>query len=162
MNEVEIRGDSMQVTQHIHAVRTPLPSTIISAVYIDDDPYMAKIISHFCERCGGVRVKSFSSGGEALKWLSQNSIDVIVSAYYMRGINGLEFFKILRARGNETPFIIFFRGVELEGVAMESISSSFHSVGDLLNDDGLPNQIPTLVDMIVQAATYRQKKSGDQ
>ena len=139
-----------------------MPSNIISVVYIDYDPYVAKIISRFCERCGGVRVKPFSSVGEALKWLSQNSIDVIVSAYHMPGINGLELFKILRTQGNETPFIIFFRGVELDSVAKESISSDVHVSGCLLNDDDSPrNQIPTLVEMIVQVATRRQKKSGD-
>ena len=152
----------MQITQDIDAIRTPLQSNIISAMYIDDDPYVAKIISRFCERCGGIRIISFSSKGEALKWLPQNSIDVIVSAHHIPGINGLELFKILRAQGNETPFIIFFRGVELDSVVKKSISSDVHVVGYHLNDDSSPSLILTLVEMIVQAATHRHKKSGDQ
>lgn len=130
---------------------------MISTIYIDNDPYVAIIVSRLCERCGGVTMHPLFSGKEAVKWLSRHPVDVIVSEYNMPGMNGIELLKILMVQGNSTPFIIFTDAGNDKVAEEAAVSGVF---GYLLKNEDIRKQIPNLVEMIAEAAAPSVERSG--
>jgi DNA-binding response OmpR family regulator len=66
-------------------------------------------------------VHTAQSALEALKILPEKSYDAIIVDYDMPEINGIEFLKILRQKGDTTP-VILFTGVGNERRAIEAIN----------------------------------------
>lgn len=93
----------------------------INAIAIDDEPLAIDIIEDYCEKTTFVNLqKTFCSAIEALKYLQENSVDLIFLDIQMPDLNGIDFLKIL----NNKPFIIFttaydnyaLQGYELNGI----------------------------------------------
>ena len=88
---------------------------------IDDEPALLEVLKPFIERSGEMSVHTAQSAAEALRILPEKSFDAIVVDYDMPEINGIEFLKILRSKGDTTPVIIF-TGVGHERTAIEAIN----------------------------------------
>lgn len=95
---------------------------MISVLFVDDEPALLEISRLFLERSGEMSIKTARSAPEALKILSTNKFDVIVSDFQMPGMDGLAFLKTLRVGGNKVPFILF-TGKGREWVAMEALNN---------------------------------------
>jgi len=80
---------------------------MISVLYVDDEPDLLEIGRIFLEQSGEFSVGTSTSAQEALSSLSILSYDAIISDYQMPSMNGIEFLKDVRTRGNTIPFIIF-------------------------------------------------------
>jgi len=80
---------------------------LLSVLLIDDEPALLDVLKPFIERSGEMSVHSAQSALEALKILPEKSFDAIIVDYDMPEINGIEFLKILRSKGDTTPVIIF-------------------------------------------------------
>jgi DNA-binding NtrC family response regulator len=94
---------------------------LISVLLIDDEPALLEVLTPFIERSGEMSVHTAQSALEALKILPEKSFDAIIVDYDMPEINGIEFLKILRSKGDTTPVIIF-TGVGHERTAIEAIN----------------------------------------
>ncbi|WP_321508591.1 PAS domain S-box protein [uncultured Methanoregula sp.] len=80
---------------------------MFTLLYVDDEPALLEIGKMFLEMSGQFSVATLTSASEALRILSSEHYDGIISDYQMPGINGIEFLKQVRASGSTVPFIIF-------------------------------------------------------
>ncbi|MFW6117825.1 MAG: response regulator, partial [Thermoproteota archaeon] len=92
----------------------------IRVLHMDDDRGFLKTASQMLE-LQGFEVDTVTSVEEALKKLTAESFDVVVSDYLMPDRNGLEFLEELRERGSRVPFIVF-TGKGKEEVAMRALN----------------------------------------
>ena len=126
---------------------------------IDDEPALLEVLKPFIERSGEMSVHTAQSATEALKILPEKSFDAIIVDYSMPEINGIDFLKILRSKGDTTPVIIF-TGVGHERTAIEAINYGANFF--LKKDDDPQKQFHELCDMVKTAVenTYIGKKLG--
>ncbi len=82
---------------------------MLSVLVIDDQKPMLEVIRLFLERFGNMNVKAALSAKEALEILMSSSFDAMVVDYDLPEINGIDFLKMLRARGDTTPGNYFHR-----------------------------------------------------
>jgi DNA-binding response OmpR family regulator len=93
---------------------------MISVLYVDDEPALLNIARLFLERTGEFQVTTAPSAEDGLA--ETGHYDVIVSDYQMPDRDGISFLKLLRGRGDTTPFIIF-TGRGREDVVIEAFDS---------------------------------------
>jgi DNA-binding response OmpR family regulator len=89
---------------------------------VDDEPMLLEIGKLFLERQEGIRVQTAASAREGLGHLEQGGFDIVVSDYQMPEMDGIEFLKQVKDRGDTTPFIIF-TGKGREEVVIEALNS---------------------------------------
>jgi tetratricopeptide (TPR) repeat protein/ActR/RegA family two-component response regulator len=94
---------------------------LLSVLLIDDEPALLEVLKPFVERSGEMSVHTVQSATEALKILPEKSFDAIIVDYNLPEINGIEFLKILRSKGDTTP-VIMFTGVGHERTAIDAIN----------------------------------------
>ena len=94
---------------------------MISVLYVDDETTLLEIGKFFLEKDGLLRVDTCSSVKDALIKIGDNGYDIIISDYALPEMNGIEFLKCLRYRGDTTPFIIF-TGRGREAVVIEALN----------------------------------------
>lgn len=70
----------------------------------DESPLAQTLTRHFAEE--GYQVSSASNGEEALNLIEKEKFDVILLDWKMPRMNGIDFLKYLRSKGNETPVIL--------------------------------------------------------
>lgn len=80
--------------------------TMISVLYVDDEPGLLEIEKLFLERIGTITVDIVSSALDALHRLASISYDVIVSDCQMPGMDGIELLQKIRM-SSDIPFILF-------------------------------------------------------
>lgn len=80
--------------------------TMISVLYVDDEPDLLEIGKVFLEQIGSFTVDIVSSARDALGRLNSAIYDVIISDYQMSGMNGIEFLRKIR-QDYDIPFILF-------------------------------------------------------
>jgi len=94
----------------------------IRILLADDDILFLELIKEFLEKSGGINVTTVSDTLDAVELLSGEKYDVIVSDYYMPGMDGIEFLKYVRSNYGNIPFILF-TGKGHEDVAIEAINN---------------------------------------
>ncbi|MCX6690824.1 MAG: PAS domain S-box protein, partial [Methanoregula sp.] len=94
----------------------------IRVLYVDDEQYLLDLGKVFLERSGNFIVTTSTGAPEALRLLELKGFDAIVSDYQMPEMDGIEFLKVVRSRGDKTPFIIF-TGKGREEVVIEALNS---------------------------------------
>lgn len=81
--------------------------SLISILYVDDEPDLQVLTRLFLERTGRFRVDTALSAREALEKLSTGAYDAIVSDYHMPGMSGIDLLKYVREHYGSIPFILF-------------------------------------------------------
>jgi PAS domain S-box-containing protein len=94
---------------------------MISVLYVEDETSLLEIGKFFLEKDGSMVVDTCSSVNDALTKTSAKHYDIIISDYAMPEMNGIDFLKSLRSRGDTTPFIIF-TGRGRESVVIEALN----------------------------------------
>jgi CheY-like chemotaxis protein len=94
----------------------------IRVLYVDDEQNLLDLCKVFLERSGDLIVTTSTGASEAIRILELTKFDAIVSDYQMPEMDGIEFLKIVRARGDKTPFIIF-TGKGREEVVIEALNA---------------------------------------
>jgi DNA-binding response OmpR family regulator/TolA-binding protein len=132
---------------------------LLSVLLIDDEPALLEVLKSFIERSGEMSVHTAQSALDALKILPEKSFDAIIVDYDMPEINGIEFLKILRSKGDTTPVIIF-TGVGHERTAIEAIN---YGANFFLKKDEDPqaqfHELSTMIKTAVES-TYLGKNLG--
>ncbi|MFO7791879.1 MAG: response regulator [Candidatus Saliniplasma sp.] len=91
-------------------------------LFVDDDQGLLDQAKYVLEKENqDFEVIPVESSDDALNFLEENDVDIIVSDYKMPGMDGLDLLKTLRAQGNEIPFIIF-TGKGREEIAMKALN----------------------------------------
>ena len=75
-------------------------------LYVDDIRSILNVAKILLER-EGLQVSTAISPKQAFEMMEKEKYDAIVSDYIMPGTNGVEFLKMIRKRGDMTPFILF-------------------------------------------------------
>jgi DNA-binding response OmpR family regulator len=130
---------------------------MLSVLVIDDQKPMLEVIRLFLERFGNMNVKAALSAKEALEILMSSSFDAMVVDYDLPEINGIDFLKMLRARGDTTPVIIF-TGVGREYAAIQALNNGADFF--LKKGDDAQSQLLEMVHMIRQAVDRRNLGRG--
>ncbi len=94
----------------------------ITVLYIDDEPELLEIGKLFLEESNDIFVTTADSATDALDLLQNKKFDAIISDYQMPLMDGITFLKMLRQRGDTTPFIIF-TGRGREEIVIEALNS---------------------------------------
>ncbi len=94
----------------------------IRVLYVDDESTLLDLCKTYLERLGEFTVTTVPSAPEAIRILELARFDAIISDYQMPEMDGIKFLKVIRARGNKTPFIIF-TGKGREEVVIEALNS---------------------------------------
>jgi PAS domain S-box-containing protein len=130
---------------------------MLSVLVVDDQKPLLEVIGLFLERFGNMNVKTALSAKEALNLLMTNTFDAMVIDYDLPEINGIEFLKMLRAKGDTTPFIIF-TGVGREYAAIEALNNGADFF--LKKGDDAQSQLLEMVHMIRKAVDRRNIGRG--
>ncbi|MDD1687087.1 response regulator [Methanoregula sp.] len=123
-----------------------------SVLVVDDEEELLDVMRLFLERAGSMTVRTAASSKEALDILEDQSFDALVLDYYMPEITGIELLKILRAKGDTTPVIVF-TGIGRENAAIEALNNGADFF--LKKGDGPVVELRELVDMINRAVDRR-------
>ncbi len=94
---------------------------MIRVLLVDDEPGVLDTLRLFLEKDGKVEMDCEPSAEKALMRLSEEAFDVVVSDYFMPGMDGIELLKTLRNTGNTTPFILM-TGRGREDIAMMALN----------------------------------------
>lgn len=130
---------------------------MLSVLVIDDQKPMLEVIRLFLERFGNMNVKTALSAKEALELLMSSSFDAMIVDYDLPEINGIDFLKMLRGRGDTTPVIIF-TGVGREYAAIQALNNGADFF--LKKGDDAQSQLLEMVHMIRQAVDRRNLGRG--
>ena len=130
---------------------------MLSVLVIDDQKSLLEVIRPLLERFGNMNVKTAVSAQEALDLLTSNTYDAMVVDYDLPDINGIEFLKMIRAKGNTTPLIIY-TGVGREYAAIEALN--YGADFFLKKGDDVQDQLLDMVHMIRQAVDRRNMGRG--
>jgi DNA-binding response OmpR family regulator/Flp pilus assembly protein TadD len=95
---------------------------LLSVLLIDDESSLLEIIKLVSEQSNEMTVQTVLSAQEGLNVLQGKTFDAIIVDYDMPDINGIEFLKILRSKGNATPIIIF-TAVGHEHAAIDALNN---------------------------------------
>jgi len=130
---------------------------VVSIMLVDDESQFLDLTRLFLENDGDVEVDTYTSAGEACERLKTKQYDVIVSDFLMPGMDGIAFLKLIRARGDRTPFLIM-TGRGHEQVAMEALNSG---ADFYLQKGGEPTtHFADLKQMITEAVERRHEKEA--
>ncbi|EHQ36123.1 PAS domain S-box protein [Methanoplanus limicola] len=97
-------------------------NSIISLLYVDDEPMLLDVGKIYIERFGNFSVTTALDAKEGLNLSNEQNFDCIISDYQMPGMDGIEFLKHFRQNDNITPFIIF-TGRGREEVVINAINN---------------------------------------
>jgi DNA-binding response OmpR family regulator len=142
---------------YFFAALIPIGYIMLSVLVIDDQKPLLEVMSLFLERFGNMNVKTALSAKEAMNLLVDTTFDAMVVDYDIPEINGIEFLKMLRAKGDTTPFIIF-TGVGREYAAIEALNNGADFF--LKKGDDAQSQLLEMVHMIRKAVDRRNIGRG--
>lgn len=84
---------------------------------VEDDPMVAKINKSYIESVKGFKVvEILKNGEEALKYLDENQVDLIILDVYMPKMDGLEFLKEIRQKEINCYVIMVTAAKEVEKI----------------------------------------------
>lgn len=96
--------------------------SLMSVLYVDDEPDLLDVGKLFLEQSGFFSVTTVQSAPDAIRSLEQGIFDAIISDYQMPGMNGIQFLIQVRSRFGSIPFILF-TGRGREEVVIEAINN---------------------------------------
>jgi len=123
-----------------------------SVLIIDDQQDLLDITRLFLERFGEMSVDTAKSAKEGLAKMKDKLFDALVVDFDLPDISGIEFLKIIRAKGDTTPIIIF-TGVGRENAAIEALNNGADFF--LKKGEDPHAQFRNMVHMINQAVERR-------
>jgi len=80
----------------------------ITVLVVEDDKNLKRLIKSYLENFGFERIQEADDGNAALQILSQTLIDLIIADWHMPGMDGLEFYSLLKSKDafKDIPFLM--------------------------------------------------------
>ncbi len=118
---------------------------MIKILHVDDEVSFLDLTSFFLKREGDFDVDTATDAESALEKMQSQNYDAVIADYSLPGMDGIEMLKIVRAKGLQTPFILF-TGKGGEEAAVEALNYG----ADFYIQKGASPQIqfPELANMI--------------
>ncbi|MDW5562791.1 MAG: response regulator [Methanomassiliicoccus sp.] len=98
----------------------------MNVLCVDDDEELLYLTKVFLGEGGTINVTPVSSANSALDLLRKGEYDAIISDYNMPEMNGIDFLKTLRRKGDRTPFI-FLTSSGREEVIKDAVNNGANS-----------------------------------
>ena len=95
---------------------------MINVLYVDDEAALLDVGKQFLELSGDMVVDTVTTARNALLKMSTGCYDAVISDYQMPETNGIDFLKLIRAKDEIIPFILF-TGRGREEVVIEALNS---------------------------------------
>jgi DNA-binding NtrC family response regulator len=92
----------------------------ITVLHIDLDQDFLEVSRSILTLLGNLKVDFAQTIQQAEQKLKQKNYDVIIAAYYLNNVNGLEFLKQLKQAGVKSQFILFTGNAESAQQAEEA------------------------------------------
>ena len=124
-------------------------------LYVDDEPSVGLILEDTLRRAGHDPVGA-RNVPEALKALSQGTIDLIISDYRMPVLTGLEFLALIRREGYDVPLIMLTGYASIE----HAVSSIKAGAVDYITKPVRPQQLELAVDQALQLVKLRRENEA--
>lgn len=122
----------------------------MKVLFVDDEPDLCDLAKAFLTRANHkLKIETAFSAQEGLEMIKSGEYDAIISDYDMPGMDGLEFFEVLREKGYDMIFIVF------TGSGQEGLAERARSVGvdGYYRKGGNPREkFSELVDTVVKNA----------
>jgi|GEM_PF-3152538 len=99
------------------------PGEPIKAALIDDDPSFLELTKKYIEKePSNIIIKTYSSPTTFIKNQETTQFDVIISDYQMTEIDGLQLYREIKTKNQETPPYILLTGRGKEEIAMKALN----------------------------------------
>lgn len=90
---------------------------MIKTVIVEDDLMVADINNQFAQKTAGIQIiATFHNGIDALRFLSQTHVDLLLLDLYMPGFSGLELLRELRKQNNNIDVIMITAANDTEHI----------------------------------------------
>lgn len=90
---------------------------MVKTVIIEDDRMVAEINNQFARKTPEIQViATFYNGADALRFLSETPVDLILLDLYMPDLSGLELLRNLRAQNNHVDVIMITAANDMEHI----------------------------------------------
>lgn len=90
---------------------------MIKTVIVEDDLMVAEINNQFAQRTPGIQIAAtFHNGTDALKFLCETRVDLLLLDLYMPGFSGLELLRELRRRNKDVDVIMITAANDTESI----------------------------------------------
>jgi EAL domain-containing protein (putative c-di-GMP-specific phosphodiesterase class I) len=89
---------------------------VTRVLVVDDEPAMLRALSRLLEEAGH-RVLTASNGHDAVRTLTANEVDVVVSDVSMPGMNGIELLRAIRAHDPDVPVLLMTGAPSVQSAA---------------------------------------------
>ncbi len=94
----------------------------IRTLVVDDSEFFAEMTAETLQEEHGIEATFKTSAEEALEWISDATVDCIVSNYEMPGMDGIDFLRTVQEQHADIPFI-FLTGRDDEDVASRALEA---------------------------------------
>ena len=130
---------------------------MIRTIYIDDEPLLLELAKDFIEDGIEFTMDTTTSVDEGIRRVMDGDYDAVICDYQMPAMNGVEFLKALRSRGDVTPFVLF-TGRGREEVVIDALNNG---VDFYLKKGGEPSsQFAELKNLLIQMSRRRQAEDA--
>lgn len=127
-------------------------STAHSLLIIDDELDLAQVVQEILQdHFSPIHVCTYAE--EAMNFLAQNKVSVILSDISMPGMNGDEMLQRLRMRGIHTP-VVFLTGNATKDVAVAALKLG---ASDFLEKPFEANNLIKTLNMAIEIEAHRQQ-----
>jgi DNA-binding NtrC family response regulator len=119
--EIDSRGSHNDVNTFVQDVRSPMRTRDPVVLVVDDNPQILNALRR-CFRNEGFEVITVGSSDEALDWMSEVSVRLVITDQVMPGMTGTELIRVVRQRFPEMPCALL-TGSRTPSIAREAAAA---------------------------------------
>ncbi|MBN2385360.1 response regulator [bacterium] len=119
----------------------------LTLLLVDDDPDFIESMQ-IALATTEIRIKTASTGNEAIEWIEQNGIDILVLDVRLPDMDGLETYKRLMERGYKLPTVIITAYAAAEASKLDQLKT--WSQAQILAKPFDPNDLLTIVQRLAE------------
>ena len=129
---------------------------MLDIVIADDDRANLRVLSVFCRERPNLRVRLVESGQEALEWVEQGAVDVLLTDLRMPGMSGEELLGAVKDRHAHIPVVVMTGYGTIEGAVELLHRGAYDYLTKPLTRDVFLHRLDRVVEQIKLAAEVRR------
>ncbi|MFH0968219.1 MAG: PAS domain S-box protein, partial [Methanobacteriota archaeon] len=95
---------------------------MIKVIAVDDEPAFVEVLGVYLKDYGEFEIVSYTSPDDALDHIVSDQADAIISDYTMPGMDGISFFRQIKVRSPNIPFLLL-TGRDEPGIILEAMNA---------------------------------------